>query len=362
MKPANKMETDVSSVDVLLLPFLEATTPEEEADRLTHLVTEHITPLVRQVVTHRLQINHNQSGANKRTEDLEEVHHEIQLNLLKRLYDLKNGPLNRPLVNFKSYVAAAARNGCDEYLRRQYPQRRNLRDHIRRCLLTHQELVLWEEPGKGWLSGLRAWERSGSLRPEPFESLAKDSLPQVILDRLNHVEARSLTLERLITTILQLAGTPIEIDQLTNIIAKLVGIKDQPPASLENATERKWQQLASDQPKQDDLIEFREHLERLWNEICQLPRRQRVALLCNLKDQHGINVITLFPATNIATFEQIAAALEIPASEFESLWAKLPLDDLSLAQYLGINRQQVINLRRNARDRLLRRMKAFESK
>ncbi|HXD32558.1 MAG TPA: hypothetical protein VN643_15660 [Pyrinomonadaceae bacterium] len=359
MKLANKMQSDASGVDVLLLPFLEATTPEDEADRLTHLVNEYISPLVRQVVTHRLQVNRNQAGASKRNEDLEEVHHEIQLNLLKRLYDLKSSPVNKPVVNLKSYVAAAARNACDDYLRRQYPQRRHLRDHIRYCLLTHKELALWEETGKGWLSGLRVWRNPGAPRREHHELSANGNLQQLILDRLDHVEARSLNLPGLIAAILQLAGTPIEIDQLTGIIARSYGIEEHPTASLESATERHWLQLASDQTKPDELIECREHLERLWNEICQLPRRQRVALLCNLKDQHGINVITLFPATRIASFEQIAEALEIPPPEFENLWAKLPLDDLSLAQYLGINRQQVINLRRNARDRLMRRMKAF---
>jgi len=95
-------------------------------------------------------------------------------------------------------------------------------------------------------------------------------------------------------------------------------------------------------------------LQLLWREICELPRRHRVALLLNLKSPRGLNVILLFPATEIATFEQIAEALEIPQAEFEQMWADLPLDDLRIAAYLGASRQQVINLRKTARDRLLR--------
>jgi hypothetical protein len=71
-------------------------------------------------------------------------------------------------------------------------------------------------------------------------------------------------------------------------------------------------------------------------------------------------VITLLPATGAATFEQIALALEIPVAEFEQLWAQLPLDDLYLADYLGATRQQVINLRKTARERLLKRMKELK--
>jgi hypothetical protein len=100
-------------------------------------------------------------------------------------------------------------------------------------------------------------------------------------------------------------------------------------------------------------------LQVLWSEICLLPRRQRVALLLNLRNPQGINIITLLPLTSIATFEEIAHALEIPAGEFETLWANLPLDDLSIARYLGATRQQVINLRKTARERLLRRISAL---
>jgi hypothetical protein len=71
-------------------------------------------------------------------------------------------------------------------------------------------------------------------------------------------------------------------------------------------------------------------------------------------------VITLLPATGVATFEQIALTLEIPIAEFEQLWAQLPLDDLYLADYLGATRQQVINLRKTARERLLKRMKELK--
>ena len=54
-----------------------------------------------------------------------------------------------------------------------------------------------------------------------------------------------------------------------------------------------------------------------------------------------------------------AQALEIPAPEFEKIWADLPLDDLRLADFLGATRQQVINLRKTARERLLKRMSAL---
>lgn len=362
MTLSNKAQIDTSPIDVLLLPFLEANTAEEEEARLTHLISEHISPLVRQILRHKLQIYVNQRKENYRNPDLEEVQQEIQFQLLKRLYNLKTHAVKEPLVNLRGYVAATARNACDEYMRRKSPLRRQLKDHIRYCLLTHQELALWEETGQGWFTGLSIWKSIDELLPDKDTAKTRPDLHRLLIERLGEVDAQGLSLHNLITKILQIAGAPVEVDQLTSVIAETYGIQDYPVTSFDGGPARLSERLPSQQPNPNELVEYREHLKRLWDEICQLPRRQRVALLCNLKNPQGVNVITLFPATRVATFEQIAEALEIPQREFEALWSKLPLEDLSLAQYLGITRQQVINLRRNARDRLLRRMKALDKK
>ena len=59
---------------------------------------------------------------------------------------------------------------------------------------------------------------------------------------------------------------------------------------------------------------------------------------------------------------QIAKALEMADEDFARLWQRLPLDDASIAELLNITRQQVINLRKCARERLARRMKATHEK
>ena len=92
-----------------------------------------------------------------------------------------------------------------------------------------------------------------------------------------------------------------------------------------------------------------------------MPVRQRMALLLNLRDEGG-GVAGLLPITGIATVRQIAAALEMADEDFAGLWPRLPLDDASIAGLLGVTRQQVINLRKCARERLARRMKAIDEK
>jgi hypothetical protein len=46
--------------------------------------------------------------------------------------------------------------------------------------------------------------------------------------------------------------------------------------------------------------------------------------------------------------------------ELTEIWNALPLDDVAIAAHLGVTRQQVINLRKSARERLVRRMKTAE--
>jgi len=109
-------------------------------------------------------------------------------------------------------------------------------------------------------------------------------------------------------------------------------------------------------------LELREELESLWREIQLLPPPQRAALLLNLRAGDSGNVASLLVLTGITSFPGLAAAMAIAAGELESLWNELPLDDAAIAHRLGVTRQQVINLRKAARERLRRRMQAWRSR
>lgn len=355
-----KDKAQVSSpaeVDILLLPFLEADAKEDEELLLSRLLEEHISPVIRQILRLKMQWHFDPPAGGYRDPDMDEAYHEIQLHLLRRLLDFKRHPEDKSLTNLRSYVAASARNACDEYLRRKFPQRRKLKDKIRYCLTSRAGLALWKDGNKGWLSGLAAWEGAAQV--------AADTQPLSVLMETLSVKLRDVALERLemdelLTTVFRIVGRPLELDQLTATVAKLLGVEDAQTTPFDVGTNPLSERVPDPQASPDTLLEQRQLLEELWGEIQLLPRAQRVALLCNLRSPQGINVITLFPTTQVATFEQLAEALEIPPEEFEVLWSRLPLDDLSIAEYLKINRQQVINLRRSARDRLQRRLKTLE--
>lgn len=355
MSSSAKFPTASTTVDVLLLPFLRATSEKEEERFLLQLLDEHINPLVTLVLRSKLHSPFNQKDKGSRNQDIEEAYHEIQLHVLERLRKFKSHPDSKSVANLRGYVVTIARNACDDYLRRKFPQRRKLKDKIRYCLTSNAEFALWESASE-WLSGLSEWQSSSANGGDR----SRNEVVHTIVTKLQRMNAQNLELRDVLTAIFVIHGLPIELDQVTAIIAKLQGVEEHQLTPFEALSNSAFEPVSSYQADSATLLEHHELLEQLWLEIRKLPRRQRVALLCNLKNQQGINVITLFPAAGVASFEQLAEALELPPEEFEELWRKLPLDDLNLADYLGITRQQVINLRRSARDRLMRRMKALE--
>ena len=99
------------------------------------------------------------------------------------------------------------------------------------------------------------------------------------------------------------------------------------------------------------------YLQNLWKEISQMSERHCSALLLNLRDDQGCSALDLFLFAGLVTIKQIALAVGLSEEELSTLWNDLPLEDSVIADRLRINRQQVINLRKSARERLGRRMK-----
>jgi len=131
----------------------------------------------------------------------------------------------------------------------------------------------------------------------------------------------------------------------------------------------------SREPSPEDKLRARLLLQRLWIEILELSPRQRLAYLLNPTGAE----IEVFPDNGIAGIAEIGRSLGISDSQFEllskelsfkpdggyderfaSVWNHLPLTDKLIARLLDATPQQVINLRKVARERLGRQMKNFQ--
>jgi RNA polymerase sigma factor (sigma-70 family) len=312
------------------------------SEQLLQDLVETARPTIESVVRRRLAFS--KSGE---AQDREDVCGEVVLELLRRLRGLRDGESTSTIESFSSYVAAAADHACDEYLRRKYPQRRRLKNKLRYILSSEPRFALWEKTGSQsseWLCGLRVWQFRGEQRimltPEALQAVGGVS---------GAGGSRQGVVAMLAGIFNSLQG-PILLEELIGIVAKLWGISDHSmPIDPERA-------VGSVAPNQESCLVQRRDLELLWNEVRELPVPQRIALLLNLRGSEGDSPILFLPVIGIAGIRQIAEVLDIPVEEFSILWARLPLDDQMIAGRLGITRQQVINLRKSARERLRRRM------
>jgi DNA-directed RNA polymerase specialized sigma24 family protein len=140
---------------------------------------------------------------------------------------------------------------------------------------------------------------------------------------------------------------PVLFDDAVDAIAQAWKVFDRDPVPLDTAAE------TADPAARVEDVDF---ARALWMEIRELPPMQRKALLLNLRYGGEANIISLLVLGRIARFDEIAGTLEMSRAELASIWRGLPIDDATIAERLGITRQQVINLRKSARARLSRRL------
>lgn len=332
-------QSDPQQIDHTLIPFLRAEEESESEKLLVSLITEQAEPLIKEIIGYKLRTFSHQDGLSN--QEAEDVRSNVVLNLIARLREIKFDPA-RIINNFRSYVAVTTYNACNEHLRQKYPQRHALKNQLRYLFSHHPKLATWEDQRKQTVCGYTSWRDAD-----------KKCASLDLVNRVAGESHHSRDLIEMVTEALDTLDAPVEFDDMVSIIAQWTGISELSKQTNNSITER---EAVDPRPTIDKTIEQRLFLERLWEEICQLPARQRVALLLNLKDEQGNNQLAMFPLTGVASARQIAAALDMSNEEFARLWNDLPLEDRIIAERLSITRQQVINLRKSARERLARRM------
>jgi RNA polymerase sigma factor (sigma-70 family) len=326
--------------EVLLRQYIECTDTQREDALLEELIVQHAQPAVRKAVRSKLAFQ-----GNVETQDIEDIAADVVVELIGRLRALRNDSA-AAIGSFSAYAAVAAYHACNEYLRRKYPNRHRLKTRLRYLLNTEKQFAIWEDQHVEWLCGLARWQiESAPVAPSELVSRWRDHLTDLPRGP-NAVHPADL-----VAQIFRRLGGPVEFDELVGMVAFLWGVDDAASAPQASAAH-----IESGAVNPVERLELEQWVKELWSQICQLPRTQRVALLLNLRTPGSGSAAALLPLTGVAGIRQIAEILEFPAEEFAAMWNVLPMDDLAIAAKLGVTRQQVINLRKSARERLLRRI------
>ena len=337
-------------IDTLLEPLLTASSDEHADELLSQLISGHAEPVIKGVIRFKLRFNSHQETQRAEADDL---HQDVVLQLVTQLQRFRKLPAANPITDVRGMAAVIAHRTCARWMRRQFPERHALKNRLHYLLTRQRGFALWDDDNGKPLAGFAVWQQQKKATARNLSDT--ENLPAHIRGLKSD---KPQELADAIASIFHYVGGPIEFDELVSGVAAIQGISDQPIESLADDEDGGFEPAAAD-PDPAWRVEKKIFLQRLWEELKQLPVNQRAALLLNLKDASGFGCITLFPATGIATIRQLAAALEIPAERLAELWNELPIEDARIAELLGLTRQQVINARKSGRERLARRLKGF---
>jgi hypothetical protein len=345
-----RSQLQLDNTDPLLRPFLQAEDEAEAQRLLAQLIEEHAQPLVRDIARSKLHVARFAPSDDSSAQEAYEVCSEVALQLLGRLRELRDDPEPAPIANLQGYVAAVTYNACSASLRHKYPERQRLKNRLRYVLNHDSRFASWEGANGMCLCGLAEWKEreSSTFSPGP----ADDASILALAPSLRHSPVRAV-----LDALFSVAQRPIEIEHLTRLAAKVWEVQDVRRVEIDDPDGSEvWSKIPDPRVNVAAHVERRMYLAALWKEICELRPLQRVALLLNLHDASGQDMLPLFILVDVARFTEIAASLGMPVAEISELWDRLPLDDATIGRRLGITRQQVINLRKSARERLARRM------
>jgi DNA-directed RNA polymerase specialized sigma24 family protein len=342
-------------IDSLLEPLVQMSGAEETDVFLSQLIAVHAEPVINGIIRYKLRHNLNRSGAEAGVEDLRQ---EAITQLLVELQKFRSDIETHPIRDVRGLAATITYRLCARWVRRQFPRQQALRNRIQYLLTRQAGFALWpddEDETKKLIAGYAAWKgQKPSIEAPSLRTLPQD---ERILESLGG--GTSADLRETLATIFNHVGGPVEFDELVRTLAGLLQITDPRFESVDADSDDTRVELADQEADVAWRVEKRVFLQRLWEELRQLPRHQRVALLLNLRDHNGRGCIALFPATGIASIDQLAEALEMREEQLAELWNDLPLEDSKIAELLQQTRQKVISARQSARRRLARRLKGF---
>ena len=318
--------------------FLKSEDESASEAILARLITNTIEPVASRIIRYRLA-----TGGSSAAGEIEDLVSDTVLDALRRLRAWKSAPDGDPIRSLDGFAAILAHRKCTDYFRRRHPERWRLKTRLRYVLTQHPELSAWEDANAEFVAGFSKW------KGQPAGSIDEDAIMQTAE---LHKTASSGSLLNTVLVLFRVCGKPLPMDSVVSISARLLGIQDSPMAHPD-----RLQEFPSTDTPALTTMEQHSYLKSLWQEIQQLPERQSAALLLSLRDNEGSPLLPLLPSAGIASFQNLAQLLHLSEDVFRDLWNKLPLADDSIGALLGLTRQQVINLRKSARERLSRRLK-----
>jgi DNA-directed RNA polymerase specialized sigma24 family protein len=344
-----------ANIDPLLEPLLAPTCDEEIDQYLSQIIATHVGPVIKGIVRHKLHLNWRRGIEQA---DADDIHQEVVVQLLAALRRLRQQPAAHPIGDLRGLTAVITHRACSQWMRRLRPERHALKNRLSYLFTRHRGFALWQGADGSLTAGFAAWQgRKDAAAEERLKQLQAD---ETLLAGVRSLKSgKQADWDGAMTAIFNGLGSPVELDRLVGVLVEMLQIVERPIEPIDQIHDAAEFEVSTGQPDVARQAEMRIFLQRLWEEVRQLPLNQRAALLLNLRDREGRGCLALFPALGIATFRQVAEALDMSAEKLAEMCCGAPLEDAKIAELLQLTQRQVINARKSARRRLTRRLKGF---
>jgi hypothetical protein len=344
------------------------------------------------IIRKKFRVTLNLSDGRYENQNAIELRQEVFTLLLEKLLEQENHPDTEPIRSVRDYAAVLTYHRCAQLRRSQNKGWHSLKSKVRYFIGKRSSYAVWNDENGDLFCGFvsqknRKPARELSARLEKFDEDPRRILPVHLISK----DLRNLKepdWEELLEGIFKHLDSAVELDELVSLIADVYRVQDD--IQLTGNRHNDEETRPPDDPPDDELtpeeeMSQRQFLKQLWQAIGELKPNQRLAYLLNFRDADGD--IQLFAWHGIAGIKQLADLLNITDEQFERVWNELPLDqetreqvrttdnyylkfaalyayipleDLLIAKLLGGERQQVINLRKGARERLTKYLQVFK--
>lgn len=331
--------------DPLLTGFRTAREPQQADALLAQLLETEAAPIIARVLRGKIG-----GGEAARHEDIADLTSAAREELIARLLEFRSEPACESIRNFRGYVAAVAYNAWAQHLRTEKPGRAMLLNRVRYLLenrTSQRGFALWDGlAGERWCGLQATREKAQPIGTTPkLQLLAADPFA-VTREAFAGRDWRRMHFAELLAQLFRWLDAPVELRHLLDALAELLEISDEKVSIDAQAAPMREIEFVDPAASAVDALKWLEYLRWLWSELARLSMPQRTAFLLHS------HVTREFDLRGVASLRQIAGALGISPEQFAGIWTELPQDDATIATRLHLQRQQVINLRRVARDRL----------
>jgi hypothetical protein len=329
------------TADELLRLYINLESESEFAVNLDLLIENHALPIIEKSLTGKFQKS-ARSGFYWSAQDFEDLCNESCLRLVEKLAALRESKEAEKIRGFEHYAAVVAYNCWNEFFGKRAPNWKSLKNKICYAIKNHEDLEIWSESNVKFCSLI--------CNNRKFREISADELVNRVEDEV--ADFRNANLSELIFEVLEKANAAVRLNELVSITARLWAIDDLPDTSLDGF----WVDENLIERDQKNEFEMRVKLSQIWQEIRELPVNQRTALLYNLRDERGREMVLVFFNSKIATLREIADALDLSFEECAKILPQLPMEDKIIAERMNLTAKQVGNLRKVARENLRRRL------